>query len=106
MTAPSLETSHLDGFRLSKPLTWHDPDIDCTLVISQPSADPDLWAQYATGAQRSYTKHGVECALDTEALHSGDDTLVYFAVLNNAGQMVAGVRGIGPLRSAEDSHAV
>jgi hypothetical protein len=75
-------------------------------VISQPSADPELWAQYATGAQRSYTKHGVECALDTDALRSGDDTLVYFGVLDSAGQMVAGVRGIGPLQSAEDSHAV
>ena len=34
------------------------------------------------------------------------DTLVYFAVLDNTGQMVAGVRGIGPLQSADDSHAV
>ena len=51
-------------------------------------------------------KHGVECALDIDALRSGADTLVYFGVLDSTGQMVAGVRGIGPLRSAEDSHAV
>lgn len=106
MTVAPLDTLNLDGFRLSKPLTWHDPDIDCTLVISQPAADPDLWAQYSVGAHLSYTRHGVECALDTDALRTGSDTLVYFAVLDNTGQMIAGVRGIGPLRSADDSHAV
>ncbi len=106
MTAPSLKTLTLDGFRLREPITWRDDDINCTLVISQPATDPDLWAQYSAGAHHSYGKHGVECALDSDALRTGDDTLVYFAVLNDAGQMLAGVRGIGPLRSAEDSHAV
>ena len=75
-------------------------------MISQPATDPDLWAQYSVGAHRSYAQHGVECALDSDALRSGADTLVYFAVIDDAGQMVAGVRGIGPLQSADDSHAV
>jgi hypothetical protein len=106
MTAMSLDVASVDGFRLPQVLSWHDPDIDCTLVISQPSTDPDLWAQYSAGAHRSYRNHGVECALDSDALRSGADTLVYFAVIDTAGQMVAGVRGIGPLQSADDSHAV
>ena len=106
MTAVSLDAQDVDRFRLRQPLTWRDPDIDCTLVISTPSADPDLWAEYSVGAQRSYRKHGVECALDSDALRNGTDTLVYFAVIDAAGQMVAGVRGIGPLQSADDSHAV
>jgi hypothetical protein len=106
MTAISLDSLNYESFRLRESLTWRDPDIDHTLVISQPWTDPDLWAQYSAGAHRSYTKHGVECALDTEALRSGDDTLVYFAVLDDSGRMVAGVRGIGPLQSADESHAV
>ena len=106
MTAAPLDTLNVDGFRLREPITWRDDDIDCTLVISQPSADRDLWAQYSVGAHRSYTKHGVECALDSDALRSGADTLIYFAVIDDAGQMLAGVRGIGPLQSADDSHAV
>lgn len=106
MTAVSVDSLKVDGFRLREPLSWHDPDLDCTLVISQPATDPDLWAQYSDGAHRSYAEHGVECALDSDALRSGADTLVYFAVIGDAGRMVAGVRGIGPLRSAEDSHAV
>jgi hypothetical protein len=95
-----------DRFTLRESLEWYDPDIDCTLVVSQPATDPDLWAEYATGAEHSYRKHGVDCALDVEALRSGDDTVMFFAVLDDANNMVAGVRAIGPLRSAEDSHAV
>ena len=77
MTAVSLNALTVDRFRLRQPLTWHDPDIDCTLVISTPSADPDLWAEYSVGAHRSYSRHGVECALDSDALNSGTDTLIY-----------------------------
>jgi hypothetical protein len=106
MTAVSLDALNVDGFRLRQGLSWRDPDIDCTLVISTPSTDPDLWAQYSVGAQRNYRKHGVECALDVDALRTGADTVMFFSVIDDAGRMVAGVRGKGPLRSADDSHAV
>jgi hypothetical protein len=106
MTVISLDAADLDGFRLRQALSWHDPDSDCTLVISQPSTDRGLWAEYALGAQRSYRKHGVECALDVDALRNGVDTIMFFAMINDAGRMVAGVRAKGPLRFADDSHAV
>jgi hypothetical protein len=106
MTLASLNAPNVDGFRLRQPLSWHDPDIDCTLVISQPSTDPGLWARYSAGAHRSYRKHGVECALDSDALRSGADTIMFFTVINDAGRMMAGVRAKGPLQSADDSHAV
>ena len=105
MTVISLNAPHVDGFHLRHSLSWRDPDIDCTLVLSQPSTDRDLWDEYADGAHRSYRKHGVECALDVEALLSGSDTVMYLAVVDSGGRMVAGVRAIGPLRSADDSHA-
>lgn len=106
MTAMSLDVASVDGFRLRQGLSWRDPDIDCTLVISQPSTDRDLWTEYAAGAQRSYRKHGVECALDMDALRTGADSLMFLAVIDCGGRMVAGVRAKGPLRSADDSHAV
>lgn len=106
MTVVLLDAASVDGFRLGERLSWHDPDIDCTLVVSQPAADPDLWAEYSSGAHRSYRKRGVECALDADALRSGADTIMFFTVMNDAGRMVAGVRAKGPLRSADDSHAV
>jgi len=106
MSALSLGAATREGSSLGHCLSWRDPDIDATLVVSQPSADPDLWSEYSAGAQRSYRKHGVESALDIEALHSGADTAMFFAVIDDDGRMVAGVRAKGPLRSADDSHAV
>lgn len=106
MTAVLLKTANADTFNLRRGLSWRDPDIDCMLVLSQPSTDRDLWKQYAEGAHRSYRKHGVECALDVDALDSGADTIMYLAVIDSAGRMVAGVRAKGPLRSADDSHAI
>ncbi len=106
MTAMSLHAPSVDGFRLRQGLSWRDPDIDCTLVISQPSTDSGLWTNYAAGAQRSYRKRGVECALDVDALRTGADTVMFCAVIDRAGKVVAGVRAKGPLRSADDSHAV
>ncbi|MEB4210054.1 hypothetical protein [Mycobacterium sp. 94-17] len=106
MAVIPLQAAGVDGFRLEQGLSWHDPDIGCTLVVSQPTTDPDLWAEYSVGAHRSYRKHGVECALDLDALRSGADTIMFFGVIDDAGRMVAGVRAKGPLRSAEDSHAL
>jgi hypothetical protein len=106
MTLSAFDAPGTDGSYLRESLKWYDPDIGCTLVVSAPSADPELWAEYAAGALRSYRKHGVECALDIEALRSGADTALFFAVIDDAGRAVAGVRAIGPLRSAEDSHAL
>jgi hypothetical protein len=109
MTSASLSSSaalDTNGFALRKRFDWYDPDIDCTLVVSEPSADRGLWAEYAASTLRNYRKHGVECALDTEALRTGADTVLFFAVIDDAGRTVGGLRAIGPLRSAEDSHAL
>jgi hypothetical protein len=106
MTDTSRNAPNIGWFRLREGFSWRDPDIDCTLVVSQPSIDPALWAEYSTGAQRSYRKHGVERALDVDALRSGADTVMFLVAINRAGRMVAGVRAKGPLRSADDSHAV
>ena len=93
-------------FQLQQRLSWHDPDINATLVVSQPAVDPGLWEEFCLGAQRSYHKHGVECALDYEVLHRGADTIMFCAAIDDTGRMLAGLRAKGPLRSAEDSHAV
>lgn len=106
MTIVSFDAPDTNRFQLRESVKWLDPDIGCTLVISQPATDPGLWTEYAACAEHSYRKHGVDCALDVEALRSGDDTVMFFAVLDDADHMVAGVRAIGPLRSAEDSHAL
>jgi len=106
MTALSLDTATADTFNLRHGFSWRDPNIDCTLVVSRPSTDPELWSEYVAGAHRSYRKRGVECALDVDALRTGSDTIMFFAVLDDAGRVLAGLRAKGPLRSADDSHAI
>ena len=64
-------------FRLGGRLSWRDPDIEATLVLSQPDVDPDL------------------C-----------DTFMFCAAIGDDGRMLAGLRAKGPLRSADESHAV
>jgi len=97
--------SAVDGFSLGRSFTWRDPDIEGTLIVSQPCADPELWAEYTAGAVRSYRKRGVERALDIEALRTGSDTIMFFVVVDDAGKVVGGVRAKA-LRSPDDSHAV
>jgi hypothetical protein len=101
-----LDTVTLGRFQLGQRLSWRDPDVGVTLVLSQPAVDPDLWAEFSLGAEHSYRKHGVECALDADALRDGADTIMFFAMIDDAGRMVGGLRAKGPLRSADDSHAV
>jgi hypothetical protein len=105
MTVLSPPASTLD-VSLDWSLRWWDTDAECTLVVSQPSLEPDLWSRYGAGAEESYRSHGVECALDIEALRSGADTAMFMAVLDTNDDMLGGVRAIGPLTAPEDSHAV
>jgi hypothetical protein len=93
-------------FRLAEGLHWWDESARCTLVVSQPAVDSPLWSGYGQGAVESYRRHGVECALDHAALCTGADTAMFFVALDEAGAMLGGVRAKGPLRCADDSHAV
>jgi hypothetical protein len=95
-------------FRVARPTSarWWDPDTRCTLVVARPVDEPRLWEDYLAGAVRSYRKHGVERALDMDALLTGSDTALFFAAIDADDQVAGGVRAKGPLLSAEDSHAV
>jgi hypothetical protein len=105
MNFPQLDATRLSD-SLDKGLSWWDPDTECTIVVAEPSADTELWTEYLDGALRSYRKHGVESALDIDAIRGGHGTSVFFAAVDDAGRVVGGVRGKGPLGSADDSHAV
>ena len=106
MTAHPLADTALDVFCLPERIDWWDPDAGCTVVMSQPSADPALWMDYLEGARLSYRKHGVESVLHFDAIRGGEDTVLFWATLDASGTVVGGVRAIGPLRSVDDSHAV
>lgn len=103
MVTAQLDPVVPQGLCLRENLSVWASDAQCQLVVSQPTLDPKLWNEYFDGAFRTYSKHGVECTLDPDA---GDDTRLFFAAVNMQRQVVGGMRVIGPLGSAEDSHAV
>jgi hypothetical protein len=93
------------GFSLTDNISWWDPDADCTMVVSHPRVDRDLWHEYLRGAERSYRAHGVERALDIGAIRDGADTAMFWTTIDAAGRVIGGLRAKGPLRSADESHA-
>ncbi len=90
---------------LSENISWFDPDAECTMVLSQPTTDRALWEDYLRGAEHSYRRHGVERALDADAIRKGADTAMFWAALDSSGRVIGGLRAKGPLTSADDSHA-
>ncbi|OBB77751.1 MULTISPECIES: hypothetical protein [Mycolicibacterium] len=106
MPAAQLDTPTPGLLELDRNPTWFDSASQCTIVLAQPSTEPELWAEYVRGAQLSYHKHGVERALDTGALERGDDTALFCAGINQAGQVVGGVRAKGPYTAVDECHAV
>ncbi len=106
MTVPQTEAASRNFVSLtSTPSCW-DPASECTVVFARPSVERELWADYVRGACESYRKHGVERALDVEAFRDGTDTAIFAACVNDAGRVVAGLRGRGPYNSADECHAI
>ena len=46
MTVSKLYATARNDFRLTSGFEWWDPDAGCTLVMSQPSVDRELWMDY------------------------------------------------------------
>lgn len=106
MLTAQFQTATPEPLLLRNNLSVWVADAQCRLVVSQPALDPTLWNEYLHGALRSYSKHGVECTLDLDAISDGGDTQLFFAAVDGSEHVVGGLRVIGPLQSANDSHAV
>ncbi|MDP9165233.1 MAG: hypothetical protein M3O32_04105 [Actinomycetota bacterium] len=100
-----LEFGYPNGDGLTDNITWWDTDAECTMVLSQPSTDPDLWTEYLRGAERSYRQRGVGRAIDVESIRAGTDTAMFWTAVDSSGRVIGGLRAKGPLGSPDDSHA-
>ncbi len=87
-------------------MSWWDTEADCTVAFARPADNDALWQAYLSGAERSYRRHGIEAAIDVDAIRRADDTTLFWTLLDAAGTVVGGIRAIGPLSSPDDSHAV
>ncbi len=107
MTVPQMSAQRRAfDFPLNEGISWFDSDTNCTIVVSTPSAEPALWADFVDGAVRSYHKHGVERALDMDSLSTRPTPSCSHVAVNDDGKFVGGSRAKGPLESAEESHAI
>ena len=105
MNFPNHEVT-TQSLHLPESSSWHDADSKCTIVVSRPEAERNLWEEYLSGAQLSYHKYGVDAALDWDEIADGSDTALFFAAVDDSGKVVGGTRAKAPYRSAEESHAV
>ena len=87
-------------------MSWWDSDAECTVAIAKPSNAGALWQEYLAGAERTYRRHGIDAAIDVDAIRRSGDTTLFWAMLDSTGTVVGGIRAIGPLTSPADSHAV
>lgn len=87
-------------------VSWWDSDAECTVAIARPSEDDALWQQYLTGAARTYRRHGIDAAIDVDAIDRSGDTTLFWTMLDATGTVVGGIRAIGPLASPDETHAV
>jgi hypothetical protein len=85
---------------------WRDATTGCWISVSTPEAEPQLWEQYLEGAFNSYRRHGVESAIDVDAIRHGTDTALFFAAVSQEGRVVGGTRVVGPLGAPDESHAL
>lgn len=101
-----MELTNFVDVGMTDGIRWWDPDVRATMVLSTPRLDPGLWTDYLLGAVRSYHRFGVEAALDADAISDGSDTAMFWAMVDDDGAVIGGVRAKGPLKDADDSHAV
>ncbi|MGX9790534.1 hypothetical protein [Mycobacterium sp. MMS18-G62] len=106
MTAPHLDATISSDLRLAGNASFWEPEAECTVVMSQPLVNRDLWHEFLRGADRSYRRHGVERVLDIAAIRDGEDTSLFWAIVDTSGRVVGGLRAKGPLNCADESHAV
>lgn len=85
MTRPDFAFADVDGDRLDASPRYWDPATECTVVYARPLTEPELWSDFIAGAAHSYQQHGIGAAIDTDALHRGDDTAPIRRVRQSAG---------------------
>ncbi len=69
---------------------WWDVGTDCTLVMSTPGAEPELWDDFIDGALYSYREHGAERAIDEDVLRDPAMTSLFLTALDSTGTVVVG----------------
>ncbi len=71
-----------------------------------PLSRPDRWKAYLKGAQREYSRYGIDELVDPRALESGLGVSLFFVGVDAHDRVVAGLRCHGPLDDAAAAQAL
>ncbi|MBD0861915.1 hypothetical protein IA539_11910 [Gordonia sp. zg691] len=77
-----------------------------SVVAASPRREPDLWHEYLSGADASYHRHGCAAALEYDEVVTGVGTALFYAVLDQTGKVVGGLRVQPRFDAAAQSHAL
>ncbi|MFD6894977.1 hypothetical protein ACFWB0_10580 [Rhodococcus sp. NPDC060086] len=89
---------------VGRTLEFHDENSEYRFIAASPAAEPDLWAEFVSGAVVAYRKYGVESAVEYDKIIDGVSTTYFFAALDAKGAVVGGSRALGPYGSVDDAH--
>ncbi|WP_174375435.1 hypothetical protein [Nocardia higoensis] len=87
-------------------LRFRDMHSGHAFQVTTPEADPELWRRYLAGAHRVYHRFGVESALEYESVADGRSTALFFAAVDQDGEVVAGLRAQGPYSGSAEAHGL
>jgi hypothetical protein len=85
---------------------YFDPTSGHNFIFAEPAKQPAIWAAYLDGARRSYRQHGVESAIEYDEVRDGRSTALFAVAMDDAGQVVGGLRVQGRLTGPEQAHAM
>jgi molybdopterin/thiamine biosynthesis adenylyltransferase len=80
--------------------SYLDPAVSLRFVAYNPVLFEDKWRLYVAGLDASYKNHAVSAAAATEILSNKADTSVFFLAEDAQGNVMGGIRFIGPLKDA------
>lgn len=75
---------------------FRDHASGCHFTVVTPQQAPGLWQGYVDGALQAYRHFAIEAALSYPEMASGQGTSMFFAATDGHGEVVAGVRILGP----------
>jgi hypothetical protein len=84
---------------------YYDTQLQCTVLATTPTVSPGLWNEFLDGALRSYTRHGVQDALEYDEIVDGVSTSLFFVAIDSEGDLRGGLRVQGPYTRSDQTHA-
>jgi molybdopterin/thiamine biosynthesis adenylyltransferase len=86
--------------------SYIDTDTSLRITAYHPELFADKWRLYVDGLHASYQAYGVSSACSAELLGATPDTSLFFLAEDSSGNVLGGIRFVGPLKDLSQSATV